>query len=121
MEKALPNGMLPSHFGVLSHLSRVQSGTTPAALANAFQVARPSMTNTIQKLTQQGYVLVTPNPEDGRGKRVSITKKGLAAFLDAVNAIGPLYSDIIEALGEQPFVDALPHLEKIKQYMDSNR
>lgn len=121
MERALPEGMLVSHFGVLSHMCRSNRKETPAELADIFQVARPSMTNTLQKLVAKGYIQIEPDPKDGRGKLVQITEKGRQAFNQAIQTIAPLYQDTIESLGIDVFKELLPGLDKVRSYMDDNR
>lgn len=120
MEKALPGDMLLSHFSVLSHLVR-RDVTSPAELAEAFQVARPSMTNTLSKLEKMAFVSIKPDPNDGRAKIVAITAEGAAAHQQAIAAIAPLFGDIVEGLGAQAFIDLLPGMNKVKTFLDENR
>ena len=121
MERALPDDMQASHFGVLSHMCHMNRMESPAELAAIFQVARPSMTNTIQKLAAKDYIIIEPDPNDGRGKLVKITDKGRQAFSQAIQAIAPLYEDTVNTLGIDVFKELLPGLDKVRSYMDSNR
>jgi len=121
LERALPDGMQNSHFGVLSHMCRMSKKESPAELASIFQVARPSMTNTLQKLATKDYIIIEQDPNDGRGKLVSITDKGRQAFGQAIQAIAPLYESTIASLGTDVFKELLPGLDKIRDYMDNNR
>jgi len=121
MERVLPDGMKAPHFGVLSHLVRLGKQESPAQLASAFQVSRPTMTNTIQRLEAKGYVTVEPDPSDGRGKLVLITAAGHAARDTAIIALKPLLKQISGDLGLDIFAAVLPSLERIRIYMDENR
>ena len=121
MEKILPDGMKMPHFGVLNHLVRLEKKESPAQLASAFQVARPTMTNTIQRLEAKAFVSVEPNLADGRGKLVLITPAGRAARDAAICARGPLFEQIAGDLGLDTFTAALPSLQKVRVYMDENR
>lgn len=121
MERALPDGMQASHFGVLSHMTHTNKKESPAELASIFQVARPSMTNTLQKLAAKDYIVIEQDPNDGRGKLVRITDEGRQAFGRAIQAIGPLYQDTVNTLGSETFEELLPGLDKIRSYMDKNR
>ena len=121
MERALPNDMKVSHFTVLSYLIKKDTPSNPAELASAFQVARPSMTNTLQKLEAKNYIHVSADEEDGRGKRVMITQEGSNAFLIAVQALGEMFGDVANTLGEEPFKEALIPLTKIRAFMDLDR
>ncbi len=121
MEKVLPNNMKPSHFSVLNHLVRLGKKESPADLAAIFQVARPSMTNTIQKLEKRKYITIEPDPLDGRGKLVIITDLGKIAHQHAVIALAAGFSSLPEDLGEDLFISVLPALQKIREHMDNNR
>jgi len=76
LETHLPNGLLVSHFGVVSHLIRVRDGATPLELARAFQVPKPTMTLTLAGLEKHGLVEMRPNPVDKRSKQVWLTTAG---------------------------------------------
>lgn len=121
MEKVLPKGMKSSHFNVLNHLVRLGKKETPAQLAVAFQVSRPSMTNTIQKLEAKKYITVQPNLEDGRGKYVLITQEGKLMRNEAISALQNLFGDLVKKIGANAFSSTLPALKKIRNHMDSNR
>lgn len=75
-EKRLPDGLKVSQFGVLNHFIRVGDGSTPLQLANAFQVTKGAMTNTLKRLLGRELIKISPDPEDDRRKRVFITRKG---------------------------------------------
>ena len=122
LERVLPDGMKEPQFGVLNHMVRLdKKGESPAELASAFQVTRPTMTNTIQRLEAKGYVSVEPDPNDGRGKQVRITEAGRAAREKAIVEITPLFAKLVADLGFELFANTKPALVKIRTYMDENR
>ena len=121
MERTMPDGMKMPHFSVLNHMVRLDKKESPAELASAFQVARPTMTNTIQRLEAKGYVTVEPNPADGRGKLVLITDVGREARQAAIISLAPLLSELTESLGIGLFTGVKPALEEVRKYMDENR
>ena len=55
-EQVLPRGLTVSQFSVLNNLSRLGDGKSPSVLANAFQVTKGAMTNTLAKLEAGGLV-----------------------------------------------------------------
>jgi DNA-binding MarR family transcriptional regulator len=72
-----PDGPGPAVLAVLSRLYR--AGThTPTELAEAERLQPQSLTRILASLTIRGLVTRTPDPEDGRRSRVSITPDGLA-------------------------------------------
>ncbi|MFT7560275.1 MAG: DNA-binding MarR family transcriptional regulator [Flavobacteriales bacterium] len=121
MERVLPGSMKVSHFGVLNHLKGAQGQRSPAELAENFQVTRPTMTNTLQKLDKAKFVNIVADPDDGRGKMVSISEAGEQALLEAIAALASDFKDIAAGLGVESFVDAIPRVAKIREYMDVHR
>jgi len=79
------------------------------------------MTNTLQRLENRGLIDVISDPEDGRGKLVSITKAGLEMRNSCVECINPLVTDISKQLSEKDMAAALPILEKLRKYLDQHR
>ncbi len=121
MERALPNEMKVSHFTALSYLVKKDTPSSPAELASAFQVSRPTMTNTLQKLEAKNYICVSADLADGRGKLVMITQEGKDAFRIAVQALAEMFGDVANAMGEEPFKEALIPLTSIRAFMDASR
>jgi DNA-binding MarR family transcriptional regulator len=120
-EQTLPHGLKISQFSVLNHFVRLGHTSTPARLATAFQVTRGAMTNTLQRLELPGFVSVLPDPKDGRGKIVGITKAGRAAHAQAVQSIAPAMDELVKMLGSDIFIGALPALETIRAHLDHER
>jgi DNA-binding MarR family transcriptional regulator len=120
-ERALPEGLLMPHFGVLNHLVRLGDGRSLAELARAFQVVKSAMTNTVQRLAARGLVEVRPDPEDGRGKRVYLTLEGRALRERSVAAVLPLCADILRVLDPASFAAALPFLSELRAMLDRGR
>ncbi len=121
LERNLPDGLKISQFGVINHLVRLGGDWSPIRLANAFQVTKGAMTNTIQRLEKRGLVKIAADPEDGRGKLVSITNRGRAMRARCVQSVGPLIADLSAELSEKELVNALPVLEKLRRYLDTHR
>ncbi len=120
-DAAQADGLLLSHFILLNHLVRVGDGTPPARIAAALQLAKGAITNTLQRLQDRGLVRVEPDPEDGRGKRVFLTRAGrarrAAAVASATAALAPLLADLPPGT-----VDALlPGLRAIRTRLDRAR
>ena len=82
--RLLAPGLNLSQFSLLNHLSRLGGERSLVQLASAMQVTKAAMTNTVTRLQAKGLLAVQPDPQDGRGKRVSLTPAGLAARQQAV-------------------------------------
>jgi DNA-binding MarR family transcriptional regulator len=118
ISKALPKGMEPSHFSVLNHLVRSGTEKSPAQLARSFHVTKGAMTNTLGKLEAAGYVHIRPDWDDARRKQVSVSSSGKRVREEALQAITPIFDDLIANLGADRVRAALPFLRDLRIQMD---
>jgi DNA-binding MarR family transcriptional regulator len=118
LSKVLPRGMELSHFGVLNHLAGIGDERTPAQLATAFHVTRGAMTNTLAKLEWAGHIHIRPDWDDARRKLVAISPSGRAARDAAVQAIAPLISDVVQAIGADRARALLPVLRELRTRLE---
>lgn len=122
LERALPAGMTRAQFAVLNHFVRLgHDERSPAQLASAFQVTRPTMTSTLSRLARDGLVAIRDDPADGRAKLVSLTPQGRAARDAAIIAVGtilPLLDGILDP-GEVETI--LPILRRLRIALDAAR
>ena len=121
LARELPEGLTPSQFGVLNHLSRRKSEESPAQLAKAFQVTKGAMTNTLGKLEAQKLVEIRPDPEDGRAKLVSISRKGAAVQKECVKATRPYLRALSKKIDVTPLIDLIPLLQEVRMILDEDR
>ncbi|MBF9019395.1 MarR family transcriptional regulator [Rhodobacterales bacterium HKCCA1058] len=120
LSKALPKGMELSHFSVLSHLARANEERTPAQLARLFHVTRGAMTNTLNRLEWAGHIHIRPDWDDARRKFVTISPAGRSARDAALQAIAPILSDTIEAIGAAKVRAALPVLREMRVRLEDD-
>ena len=119
--RRLPEDLHVSHFGVINHLCRLGDGRTPRSIAGAFQVTKATMTNTLTKLSNRGYVEMRPNPEDGRSKLVYLTDSGRDFHNQAIATLYPMLDEMAEHLDSDAVAAIIPVLEEIRSYMDRAR
>lgn len=119
--EVLPRPLNTAMFGVLNHFVRLGDGKTPSALASAFQVSKPSMTSTLAKLEQAGFVRIAADPEDGRTKRVTITEAGRAARAEAVARTQALFAELEPHLRDFPMDRLLKDLAHLRAVLDAAR
>lgn len=120
-EARLPPGFVLAQFTVLNHLIRVKDGQTPLQLAQAFQVAKTSMSHTLMVLEREGLVRMRSNPEDGRSKGVWITEKGRKFRTDAIAAVVPDLTRLTRDLDSEELNSALSTLGELRRIMDRDR
>jgi DNA-binding MarR family transcriptional regulator len=102
-------------------LSRLGGEWTPARLADALQVTRGAITNTVKRLEKKRFVSVRAAGDDGRSKLVSLTETGLAARNAALALLVP---EVSELAGELPLAEIsamLPALKAVRKVLDENR
>jgi len=121
LERQLPDGLKISQFGVLSHLVRLGGGWSPARLAAAFQVTKGAMTNTLQRLEARGLIEIRADDQDGRAKIVRLTDAGRKMRQLCVKNLSPFLADLSKEISKNELKAALPVLENIRKYLDSNR
>jgi DNA-binding MarR family transcriptional regulator len=87
-----PFDLTPGDYGVLAALRRAGRpyALNPHQLTSRLQRSSGGMTKMLKRLEQRDLVERAPDPEDGRGSVVSLTRRGLAvqdrvfhAFLEA--------------------------------------
>lgn len=115
--RVLPKGMEISHFSVLNHLAWHDDERSPAQLAETFNVTRGAMTNTLNRLEWAGYVHIRPDWDDARRKMVAISPAGRRAREQALSAIAPMITEVIDTLGEDRVRETLPILRQLRLRM----
>lgn len=89
----LPPGMTRAQFGVLNRLARLGARETITEMARAFGVSQPTMSSTVRKLLDKGFVSTDCDPADARRKVVVLHPSG-AAFRAGITAeLQPLFTE----------------------------
>ena len=120
-ERSLPHGLTVPQFIVLNHFVRLGGERSPLELADALQVTKATMTSTLQRLEAKAFIAITPDPTDGRAKRVAMTALGSKARGDAIKAIAEDLTALETEIGRAEFEVALPFLLKLRTFFDRRR
>lgn len=122
LERALPRGMTRAQFAVLNHFVRLgHHERSPAQLASAFQVTRPTMTSTLNRMARAGLVVIRADPLDGRGKLVALTQNGHKAREAALAAMVPLLPMLDAVVDPAELAQLLPVLRRLRIALDAAR
>lgn len=122
MERRLPPGLSMAGFSLINHMVRTgQETASPAALARALQVTRGAITGVLHKLTAEGFVTLEPDPRDGRGKKVRLTREGLAMREAALAGMAPLVAEFEARMDLDAIRRAHPVLRSIREDLDHRR
>lgn len=121
-ERALPAGLSLAGFVVLNHMIRMRhERRAPAQIANAVQVTKGAMTGTLKRLETEGWISVTPDPDDGRGKVVRLTPEGRAIRVTALKVLAPEFAPVQRAVSDDEMRLAIPILQKVRAALDAAR
>lgn len=110
-----------SQFTLLNHFTRLGGERSLVQLAGAMQVTKAAMTNTVARLHAKGLLDVQPDPQDGRGKRVSLTPAGRAARQKAVQRLSQAMAGMGAAVSDPELSAALQALRQLRVWFDSHR
>jgi DNA-binding MarR family transcriptional regulator len=120
-ERSMPFDLTLPQFTILNHFVRLGDGRTPVELASAFQVTKATITSTLQKLERKGFVKSTPDANDGRSKRITITASGRKARDQSIKAIEHNLAALETAVGKRQLEAVLPVLTALRTFLDRKR
>jgi len=112
-----PDGLTYSQMRLLGTLEDIEPATQHQ-LAQALSVSDPAVSRALRPLETAGLVRVSPDPDHGRRRLVSITETGRAAFHDTGK---PLYEQLRVALlaADFPYDRYLADTALLAQILDS--
>ena len=120
-ERAMPESMTLPQFSVLNHMVRLGGGWSPLRIANAMQVTKGAMTNTLQHLERKDLIEIEPDEKDGRAKQVFITEAGRAMREQCIATMIPYMSSFAQAHPPAELAAILPTLQEIRAWLDKER
>ncbi len=112
---ATDRGLTPSRLSVLLLLNRYGE-QRPGEIATAVGIRPASMTRLTEALEDEGWVARTPDPDDRRACRLTLTDHGVQVLQDWRREGITWLSDEISTLDEAEYAalaGALPVLEKL--------
>lgn len=120
-ERVLPKGLTVPQFSVLNHFVRLGGPRTPAQLASSFQVSRATMTNTLKRLDDAGFIVAERDPNDGRSKKIDITQSGRDIREVAVGSLMPLLAEMSTRFDLSAIASLIPTLQAVRIELDNSR
>ena len=90
-----PFGITFAQFELLTLLNYARRGYLPmSSIASRLQVPPPSLTHTVRKLEREGLLERTPDPQDKRSLRVSLTDQGTVLLSSATPAFNAFLASL---------------------------
>jgi len=96
-------------------------GARPKDVAEQLGVSRAAATTFIQRLEVKGFVETTPDPEDDRGVRVTLTRRGLETLLRAGQLERRLAARAIAGMPASGVARAVHLLQAFKRQLDERQ
>lgn len=96
-------------------------GARPKDIADALGVSRAAATTFIQRLEAKGLVETTPDAEDDRSVRVTLTRRGLEALLRVGQLERRLAARAIEGLPASSIARAVHLLRVFRRRLDEKQ
>ena len=100
-----PVGLTNGQFSLLMSLNRPQPATM-SSVAALLAMDRTTLTAALKTLKRRGLVVVEPDPEDRRSRRLSLTEQGRAALVAAMPIWEREHAEVERLLGVGEIVDA---------------
>ena len=100
-----PAGLTNGQFSLLMSLNRPQPATM-SSVAGLLAMDRTTLTAALKTLKRRGLVVVEPDPEDRRSRRLSLTEQGRAALVAAMPIWEREHAEVERLLGGAEIVDA---------------
>ena len=120
--QVLPRGFSIAQFTVLNHFVRLgHQQRTPAQLASAFQVSRPTMSTTLSRMERSGYITLSPDPDDRRAKQVELTQAGKDMRDRCLTLLAEPLRDAGDKVPDELVAELLPLLQRLRAILDKMR
>ena len=111
---AMKDQLCHQGFGrVLSHLVRHGDGISQAALAERMHIRPQSLSESLGKMEERGFIRRYPNPQDKRGTLVYLTDEGRAQEEKLAERRRRAADSLLSALDEQEKQTLSTLLDKI--------
>ena len=119
--RIMPDGVHPSHFAIILHLSRSGDEKTPQSLTETMQVTKATMSHSLKVLEQRGFIKIRPCEIDARSKLVYLAPAGRTFFDEAMKVSARTFRHFLRDEHRQSMLNALPELISIRQLLEENR
>lgn len=105
--------MTRADFDILSVLVRSGRPLTPTEITAQSLVSAPGTTKRLKKMTLEGLVERTENPQDGRGALIKPTEKALVTFEPILKSLSRYEQDLLAELGPRHVIQLTESLREL--------
>ena len=116
-----PHDLTYAQFTVLLHLLRRTQPARMADICRAVELNQPAVSKVIQKFISKGWVVDTPDRDDGRARRLEITAAGRACAVTVQQAFGPAFAQLLDVWDPAALERLITDLERLAARLDQMR
>lgn len=95
-------------------------GVRPSALAERLRISRAAATTFVRRLESRGLVETTPDPDDDRGVRVALTRRGLEVLLRVGQVERRLAARAVSGIPASSLQRTIHLLEELRRRLDGH-
>lgn len=119
-DRSSPAGMTTGQFGILTHFIRNgRAEEKQSVLAWAFQDSDAYMAEKVASLVQRGFVETRPAEGSADDLIVAITDRGRAAHAEALEAIAPEITQLLDGISMDDIKISLKVVQDIRRTLDN--
>jgi MarR family transcriptional regulator for hemolysin len=108
-----PLGLTRAQWRVLSRINRME-GATQTELASVLEIEKPTLGRLLDRLEDKGWVERTPDPHDGRTKRVSLTESAQPVLEEMYELGDEILDAAVSGLSEKEAKQLREALNRVK-------
>jgi len=112
-ERLQPLGLSQAKWLALLHLARAGGRLPHGELAARIGIESATLVRLIDRLERDGWVTRTPDPADGRGKRVALTRRAQALSARLERTAGALRTELLADIPVEDLAAAIRVLEHV--------
>lgn len=112
-ERLQPLGLSQAKWLALLHLARAGGRLPHGELAARIGIESATLVRLIDRLERDGWVTRTPDPADGRGKRVALTRRAQALSARLERTAGALRTELLADIPLEDLAAAIRVLEHV--------
>lgn len=112
-----PHGFGVGHIPVLIAL-RDGVASTQTELARFAKVEQPPMAQMLARMERDGLIRRTTNPDDGRSRKIVLTKKAKASLPKAVDTLLQGNRRVLSGFSDAEAAQFIGHLQRVIENID---
>lgn len=105
------------HINLFRH--DTPDGLRPTEVAERLGITKQSVNELVRDLEARGYVVLEPDPSDGRARIIQLTARGRRLVRDAHAAAAKAEQAIAQVLGPRRFDDFRGSLQKLVSHIEA--